>query len=130
MALKVKTMATDGWLHPNGDFYPCRLNMPHEDAWTLYATNGHQASAQYIIQHLYGENPDGITDELGLSQCQQWLRKKGWIRVDIESVWASDVVTKPQVETLRQMLAMKDFADGFCRHEAKEIVEQFEREQS
>lgn len=119
MTLRESLEATDGWLSPKGEFYPC---CNHE-----YVVGGifsaHGTTALKIVEELYAdEYYDFDLDTSDVVNAQNYLLNEGWLRIDLESIMG-DYVTEYQKQALEKMLAMPDKHDGFCRKCAKKILE-------
>lgn len=104
-----KLEATDGWMSPKGEFYPCYLHEHNDEGWF----SAHGVTALKIVRCLYeDEILSGITSTI--NEAQDFLLDNGWMRVDIESI-ITYYATEYQKQALEKMLKMQDTHDGFCR---------------
>lgn len=86
-----------GWLAPDGKYYPCDFDDANrESMW-------HARKAREIVDFFMPDRPE-MDDYL---ETQEFLVMKGWIRVDVKSLWIYRRPTKPQVDTLFDLYRMK-----------------------
>lgn len=108
--------ATDGWMSPKGDFYPCYL---HESEYRGYL-RGHGITAMKLVDSLY--EGEFIPEIDSYFTSQDFLIEQGWMRVDIESILVNRP-TEYQLQSLEKMLLLPDKYDGFDREGAKKLLQ-------
>lgn len=95
-----------GWLSPEGDYYPCRL----EDA-IEYAKGGHQSLAEDLVNYFFR---DQITDEMDTFHTghQDLLVELGYVRLDFKNEMHKLPLTKAQCKTLWELSALSGVRFG------------------
>ena len=117
-------IASDGWLAPDGRFASCFYN---EAKSIKEYTNGHEDTARRIIHnmsHWQQARAMKWDDTHDYTRAQEYLLRKGWMRIDIEDITIWKTPTEWQLQTLEKMLGMPDQFGGFCRDCARKILSQ------
>lgn len=87
---------TDAWLSPDGECYPCKMNIPPNEENDFEVIGTHQPSAVFVFENWYGRELDHDEE----STIQDSLVREGWIRLDVEHVWSEHPLTEAQRITL------------------------------
>lgn len=110
--------ATDGWMSPKGEFYPCYLYERINGG----SFSAHGTTALEIVHELYPYEDIDESESEPTIVAQNILLHHGWMRVDIESIMVNKA-TEWQLQALEKMLAMPDKYDGFCRDSARMLLD-------
>lgn len=111
-----------GWLAPNGDFYPVVVDGNFGDHKTLAAD---------IIREVYKTNPDALElkdYELLSWKVYEFLKDRGWVRVDTETIEPECGLTFEQLVTLSKMLR-KSVRGGVNRDKIQKVLDRHNTEE-